>query len=676
MWPPETEMKQDPREFAWRYLNHKSRPAFSVVSGFPEKTPHYVMQVSEKTKTLWTGGTDGYVREIDPDSSSVKQSIKVLENPIESIDVSSDGKFLAIGNLKGELWLLNLSSLKIIDSRKIHIGEITDLKFSRDSKKIISTGKDGKLNIWNIESGKMSELPSQMKLEDNPYSSLYGISLLPEPNLVAVGTKTGAILIVDIQSLEIQHIYRGHHDIVYSIVLSTDWNWLVSVSQDYSICIWDLKKNILVNRINLMETGYTNLSLRDVGMKINKISSVVHLNHLSSIAVDSGNGVINLFHIPSGIKMGELRGNDQPAWSLAYLPWSKKVASFSRDLKMRIWNSPLTQNWSGPFFHFELSRDDLGREIPVAWYNPNVKDFTKTELEMINPVSAPFEYLVTDSIKCNSSQDLMTLQILPTTDFKMPAEHKIDYFFHASSDEINREPKSPKSIPIFRYSAAKRLTDAKLISHPNKPLAAFISTDKALHFIDYSDLEKPIVVEVASNVNHSVFVPESNQLLVLIGDGNPGHFFDYNQREWLGLWPSDDDGEWINASLSPDHSTLAVHRAWGRLQFWNLSERKLESEMAIPEVGRRRFREIQWLPDGQELVISMVMKDVFLIDRKSDRVLLNWDLGNTKILKTHISADGESIWVFEAKSPENNLPFFARRITRIHAPKPGDWKNN
>jgi hypothetical protein len=72
----------------------------------------------------------------------------------------------------------------------------------------------------------------------------------------------------------------------------------------------------------------------------------------------------------------------------------------------------------------------------------------------------------------------------------------------------------------------------------------------------------------------------------------------------------------------------------------------------------------------------MGMKDVFLIDRKSDRVLLNWDLGNTKILKTHISADGESIWVFEAKSPENNLPFFARRITRIHAPKPGDWKNN
>ncbi|MFM7128107.1 MAG: hypothetical protein ACKO0V_01960, partial [bacterium] len=226
-----------------------------------------------------------------------------------------------------------------------------------------------------------------------------------------------------------------------------------------------------------------------------------------------------------------------------------------------------------------------------------------------------------------------------------------------------------EKIVLCNYKSSERISEPKISANPEKPLTTLISTDRKLHFIDYSTPENPIIIPVADQVNHCIFIPGTNQMLVLGAGTNPPRFYDYVLREWQNAWPYDDSHEWILAELSPDQSCLAMHRANGRLQFWDFPTRELQNQTIIPEIGQRRIREIRWMPDNRQLVASMGRTDIFLIDRKSANILLRWEMGNTRIVKTIVAGDGESIWVFDAKNPAINLPAFSRRITQIPAPQ-------
>ena len=667
--PEETGIKDDPREFAWRYLNEMNRPVSALVEGLPPNVQHYVMVPSESTKSLWAGGVDGFVREIDANKNRLVREIKLQEKPVESIDISPDGKWLATGDDSGEIRLFNRSDLTLITFKKLHEGEVADLKFSRDSQKLISTGRDGQLHIWQLNENLVKPLLKRLKSGSTKYVSLYGMALLPDPRLVAVGTATGEILIVDIEKTSVVRVLRGHHEDVTAVVLSTSWKWLVSTGLDNSLCIWDLEKNTLVNRINLADTEQMNIVQRDIGRKIPWISQVAHIESLSSVAFDSGNGVISLYHIPTGIKMGELRGNNLPAWSVAYLPWSKRLATFSRDLQMRIWAEPFTRNITGHFFHFDLPPDGQAYQSPFLWLDPSQKLNSVSPDLKINSSLSPVDYYVTDSTWANFQRDYLTLVIKPTLKPDDPATHRIEFIKPLSKPETGELQFDEQKKVIFNYNTKARTAEPKLSGHPEKAMATLISTDRKLHFIDYSVPEDPRTLSVADNVNHSIFMPGTNQILVLNSGPNPPRFYDYVLQQWLDSWPDADSHEWFLAALSPDQSCLAIHRANGRLQFWDFQKRALQNQTIIPEIGQRRMREIRWMPDSQQLVASMGRTDIFLIDRKSANILLHWDMGNTRIIKTLVAGDGESIWVFDTKNPAINLTAFSRRITQIPAPR-------
>ncbi|MFM7129636.1 MAG: WD40 repeat domain-containing protein, partial [bacterium] len=489
--PDYTGMKNDPREFAWRYFNEMSRPVSSVVAGLPANVAHYVMVPSEATKSLWAGGTDGFVREIDTETNGVLREMKLQEKPVESIDISPDGKWLAIGNDSGEIRLYNRSDLTLVTLKTLHEGEVADLKFSRDSQKLISTGRDGQLHVWRINEDQVKPLLKKFKSGSTKFSSLYGMALLPDPDLVAVGTATGEILVVNIEKVAVVRVLRGHHDDVTAVVLSTSWKWLVSAGLDNSLCIWDLEKNILVNRINLAESEQMNIVQRDFGRKIPWISQVAHIESLSSVAFDPGNGVISLYHVPTGIKMGELRGNNLPAWSLVYLPWNKRLATFSRDLQLRVWNEPFTRNITGHFFHFDLAPPGQSDQAPFLLLDPSQKLASVGPQLKMNSSLSPVDYYVSDSAWANSNRDYLTLVMDPPKKIQDPASHRIEFMKPIPSPESGQLQFHNETIVLWNYKTSERISEPKISANPEKPLATLISTDRKLHFIDYSTPENP-----------------------------------------------------------------------------------------------------------------------------------------------------------------------------------------
>ncbi|KAI0495871.1 hypothetical protein KFK09_022178 [Dendrobium nobile] len=90
-------------------------------------------------------------------SSSWKRisSKKIGHDPISAFSVSYDGKFLAIGTVEGDIAIINSSDFKVqMSVKKAHLGPVTALEFSQDSRALVSTSFDSTARVTVIEDTK------------------------------------------------------------------------------------------------------------------------------------------------------------------------------------------------------------------------------------------------------------------------------------------------------------------------------------------------------------------------------------------------------------------------------------------------------------------------------------------------------------------------------------------
>ncbi|KAF3432184.1 hypothetical protein FNV43_RR26923 [Rhamnella rubrinervis] len=79
----------------------------------------------------------------------------IVRDTISAFDVSPDGKFLACGTTQGDVWIVNSTSLRIQQVvRKAHLGFVTALRFSHDSRALASASLDSSARVTMIEEKK------------------------------------------------------------------------------------------------------------------------------------------------------------------------------------------------------------------------------------------------------------------------------------------------------------------------------------------------------------------------------------------------------------------------------------------------------------------------------------------------------------------------------------------
>nr|GMD33550.1 SEC12-like protein 2 [Ipomoea batatas] len=75
----------------------------------------------------------------------------VSRDPISAFNVSADGKLLAIGTIQGDVLILS-SNLRVLTTvKKAHLGLVTTLKFSDDSRALLSTSLDSSVRVTVIK---------------------------------------------------------------------------------------------------------------------------------------------------------------------------------------------------------------------------------------------------------------------------------------------------------------------------------------------------------------------------------------------------------------------------------------------------------------------------------------------------------------------------------------------
>jgi prolactin regulatory element-binding protein len=81
-----------------------------------------------------------------------KWSKPIKKNSISAFNVSADGKLLAIGTLEGDVLILESTRMQTIQVvKKAHLGLVTALTFSPDSRGLVSVSFDSRARLTMIE---------------------------------------------------------------------------------------------------------------------------------------------------------------------------------------------------------------------------------------------------------------------------------------------------------------------------------------------------------------------------------------------------------------------------------------------------------------------------------------------------------------------------------------------
>ncbi|XP_044504254.1 SEC12-like protein 2 isoform X2 [Mangifera indica] len=109
----------------------------------------YIAAITDKGASIVTWNTTSWKR---------IRSKRVVRESVYSFNVSADGKLLAIGT-GGDIAIINSSNMAIQTMvRKAHLGFVTALAFSDDSRALVSASMDSSARVTLIENKKKSGL--------------------------------------------------------------------------------------------------------------------------------------------------------------------------------------------------------------------------------------------------------------------------------------------------------------------------------------------------------------------------------------------------------------------------------------------------------------------------------------------------------------------------------------
>jgi WD40 repeat protein/energy-coupling factor transporter ATP-binding protein EcfA2 len=131
-----------------------------VLTELATNKPQVLLQVKTNAKKIavhinnamiMIGDDAGVVSLIDINEvGKASRTKSLIGGEITALQFSPNGKYLAVGNVKGKLYLLNFPSLTVVKGFDTHTFDITDIQFNSNST-FITTSRDRTAKYWDIQ---------------------------------------------------------------------------------------------------------------------------------------------------------------------------------------------------------------------------------------------------------------------------------------------------------------------------------------------------------------------------------------------------------------------------------------------------------------------------------------------------------------------------------------------
>jgi WD40 repeat protein/serine/threonine protein kinase len=156
--------------------------------------------------------------------------------PRSYVDISRDGRSAVTGSRENPVILLwDMTTGQIIRHLKGHTGPVTDVKFSPDSKYILSGSDDGSMILWDAENG---DLVRRLGKHDN---SVQQVAFSPDGRYALSASRDQTIRLWDLEEGYIFSRFAGHSGWVSAAEIGPNGLTAITTSWDGTASLWDLK---------------------------------------------------------------------------------------------------------------------------------------------------------------------------------------------------------------------------------------------------------------------------------------------------------------------------------------------------------------------------------------------------------------------------------------------------
>lgn len=216
---------------------------------------------------------------------------------------------------------------------EVHPGRVRRIAVCDRSNKLAASYTDGKVSLWDLESGsnrltlrdpKRSDFISKHNLWERPFADISS-----DGNYLAYPTDDhGAVNIRMMSNNATRTLRRLGESLIYSAAFSPNSKLLVTGHNDGQVAVWDIEND---STEPIWSDRLHQLAVRCVAFSPSG----------DQLATAGSDGVVKLCDSmnPAQNVVFTLEGHTEEIWSVAFSPKSNHVASGSMDNTIRIWDT-------------------------------------------------------------------------------------------------------------------------------------------------------------------------------------------------------------------------------------------------------------------------------------------------------------------------------------------------
>ena len=559
---------------------------------------------------------------------------------ILSVAFSPNGKFLAMGDTKGEIRLWQVAPLRSLLSFQGHTSWVLSLAWSPDGNMLASSSYDRTIRLWKPLTGQC------LKTLTGHVNWVLSLAWSPDGNMLASGGDDQTVRLWDVSQGRCLKTLTGHANWVMSVAWSPNGNMLASSGDDQTVRLWDVSQGKCLRILsghtnwvrlvaispdgNMVASGSDDQTVKLWNSQQGKclktltghtywVSSVAWSPHGQTLASGSHDQTVKLWDVSEGKCLKTLHGHTKWVWSLAWSPDGQILASGSYDQSVRLWN-PSTgqclrtlQGYNNWLFAVAWSPD--GQTLISSSEDRTVKLWDVLQGKCLKTLPGHTGLVWSVAISPNG-------QIIAS----------------GSDDQTVRVWDTQQGKCLKTLSGHKGLVWSVAIS-PDGQIIASGSNDRTVKLWDISTGKCLLSLEGHSDSVHSVAWSPDGQTLASGSYDQTVKL--WNPKTGRCLLSLHGHENWVRSvAWSPDGKILASSSSDQTVRLWNSQQGKC---LKILQGHISQIGSVAWSPDGQTIVSSSADQTVRLWDASTGQCLKSLQGHTNQVGSVAISPNGQTI---------------------------------
>jgi WD40 repeat protein/serine/threonine protein kinase len=254
------------------------------------------------------------------------------------LHLSGDGKRIVTGDGDGKLKIWEAETGSEVLSVDAHPQSVVNsVRFNHNGTRIISGGTDNLVKIWDAMSGRLLRTVEE---HNDPVNC---VCFTRDGKRVVSGSNDNTIRIFDAESGEQKHILKGHTGLVTCVCLTPDDTRVISGSKDQTIRIWDA------------QSGEEKQILRGHASDVRSVC--VNGDGSRAFSSDS-HGFIRIWNLHTGKEIRSFKTHFGPIPSLLFHQRDQSIILCAEQV-VRVWDTQ-TEQEKGTFKWPDISLSCVG----------------------------------------------------------------------------------------------------------------------------------------------------------------------------------------------------------------------------------------------------------------------------------------------------------------------------